>query len=562
MHFLDRFNIKTKLLLVFSILMLFLASLSIFSLNRLNMVNGFSTEMKVNWLPSVDVTRELDGLLSKRRALLMLHILSTDPHQMDQIEAEWTGLFKQSDSALARYEKLISSPEEKENLRKWKEASERYSLISKQIIKHSRNNENEQALKIALGESLTLYKKQIEYADKAVQINIQGGNDASMAGDIAFEQTQMIVIAANLLVLLIVILAGVALRNSIATPINGMTDAMRQLAEQNLNVTIPAQGRQDEVGQMAAAMQTFRDNMARARQLEAEQRNAQQRNVERAQTVENLTHSFDQSVCSTLSSVSTALGQMEQMAQSMAAAAEQTKTQSGTVASATEEASASVQTVATAAEELAASIQEIGRQITQSTDLSRMATQEANATNETVAALAQNSSRIGDIVKLINDIASQTNLLALNATIEAARAGDAGKGFAVVANEVKSLANQTSKATAEIAHQIGSVQHASREAAAAIGNIVLRISEINEIVIAIASAVEEQSAATAEIARNVQQAATGTQEVSNNIVGVSEAAYNTGGVAHQMLDVTHSVSEEARRLSQIVAGFLGNVKTA
>ena len=191
-----------------------------------------------------------------------------------------------------------------------------------------------------------------------------------------------------------------------------------------------------------------------------------------------------------------------------------------------------------------------------------MAADEASKTNQTVTGLAESSARIGDVVSLINDIASQTNLLALNATIEAARAGDAGKGFAVVAGEVKNLANQTGRATEEISQQIAAVQEATRQAVDAIGGIVKRIEEINQISAAIASAVEEQSAATAEIARNVQQAASGTQEVSATIGGVTKAAEETGAAATEVLSSVKSVNQQADALKGVVANFLTGVKAA
>jgi methyl-accepting chemotaxis protein len=271
------------------------------------------------------------------------------------------------------------------------------------------------------------------------------------------------------------------------------------------------------------------------RQKAAEAAEQQRLAEERAERMEALIQDFDAKVSQALETVAGAANQMQHTSQSMGATAEETSSQSTVVAAAAEQASANVQTVAAAAEELASSVAEIGRQVEQSTKMAESAVAEANHTNETVRGLAEEAQKIGDVVDLIADIAGQTNLLALNATIEAARAGDAGKGFAVVASEVKNLANQTAKATQDIADQIGSIQGSTEEAVKAIKGIGDTIGGINDIATSIASAVEEQGAATGEISRNVQEAAQGTQEVSSNIVGVTQAAAETGTAASQVL---------------------------
>jgi len=215
-----------------------------------------------------------------------------------------------------------------------------------------------------------------------------------------------------------------------------------------------------------------------------------------------------------------------------------------------------------AAEELSRSVNEIGSRVAQSSGLSQKANDEANLANETINGLAQSSAKIGDVVKLINDVASQTNLLALNATIEAARAGEAGKGFAVVANEVKNLASQTSRATGEISTQIGQVQAATKQAVAAIGGIVERIQEINHISGAIAAAVEEQTAATSEITRSIQDVLSGTQHVSTVIVDVTTAANDTGRVARDVSTAANALAGTAKTLRAVVDGFLKKLQSA
>jgi methyl-accepting chemotaxis protein len=232
------------------------------------------------------------------------------------------------------------------------------------------------------------------------------------------------------------------------------------------------------------------------------------------------------------------------------------------VASAAEETSVNVQTVSSGTEELSSSIAEIGRQVITSAQIARKAVDEAGATDATMQGLADNASRISVVVDLIQVIASQTNLLALNATIEAARAGEAGRGFAVVASEVKSLANQTAKATDEIRAQIASMQQVTTSAVGAIRNIGETIGEINEVTTAIAAAVEEQGAATREIARNIQHAAGGTSEVSSNIVGVSTASAEAGSAASEVLSASGALRREADVLRAEIDAFLSNIRAA
>ncbi len=282
----------------------------------------------------------------------------------------------------------------------------------------------------------------------------------------------------------------------------------------------------------------------------------------RMQELARLAQGFGVSMDGVSQSLAKAAADLGSDAKTMANAAEDTSHQSTAVAAASEQASVNVQTVASAAEELSASIAEISRQVIQSTEITHHAVAEANRTNEHIRSLADAGQRIGDVLKLISDIASQTNLLALNATIEAARAGEAGKGFAVVASEVKGLANQTASATDEISAKIAEMQAATSASVQAVENISQTISQINEISTSIASAVEQQGAATQEIARNVQEASTGTTQVSSNIVGISAAARKTGASAAQVNDASVRIGGEVNTLRSEVAKFLDGIKAS
>jgi methyl-accepting chemotaxis protein len=284
--------------------------------------------------------------------------------------------------------------------------------------------------------------------------------------------------------------------------------------------------------------------------------------AQRTKRLDGLLHGFEETTAGLVNTVAAAATELEATARAMTETTGQTTQQATNVTEAVEAASANVQTVASAAEQLTASISEIARQVAQSSEIADRAVQDANRTDGIVKTLADGAQKIGDVVGLINTIAGQTNLLALNATIEAARAGDAGKGFAVVASEVKSLANQTAKATDDISQQIAQIQLATKEAVAAIEAISHTIGEVSRIAAAIAAAVEEQGAATQEIARNVHEAAASTQQVSANIAGVSRGATQTGTAASHVLEAAGDVSKQAERLSGDVRQFITGVKAA
>jgi methyl-accepting chemotaxis protein len=350
---------------------------------------------------------------------------------------------------------------------------------------------------------------------------------------------------------------------SISRPLGLLGDRMRALAAGELGADIPGVGRGDEVGAMAAAVQVFKDNAVRMRELEQAESATQQRAAaERRSAMETLAGDFERSVNGIVRSVSTAASGMQATAQSMTATASDASARAATVSSASQGAASKVETVAAAAEELSSSVVEISRQVARSSEIASKAVGDAERTNATVQVLSTGAEKIGEVVKLIHSIAAQTNLLALNATIEAARAGESGRGFAVVASEVKALANQTAKATEEIAGQVAAMQASTSDAVAAISGITQTIAQMSEITASISAAIEQQGAATREIAQNVQSVAAGSSEINTHIGGVTTAASATGAAASEVLANARELDGQSSMLRSAVDGFLAKVRTA
>ncbi len=331
--------------------------------------------------------------------------------------------------------------------------------------------------------------------------------------------------------------------------------------DNNLSV-VPGLDRGDEVGVMAAKLQVFQQHMVNAQRATEQEQARQGIAADKAGAVIRTANDFESRVGEVLRDVVSSATRMQATARSMAATTVDANRQSSAATAAAAEAGSGLQTVASAATELTSSIGEIARQVAHSATISDRGVADARRTDAIVRELADGAQKIGDIVTMITGIAGQTNLLALNATIEAARAGDAGKGFAVVASEVKGLAEQTTKATHDIAQQITTIQSATKQAVEAIDAITSTIKEISSVSTSIASAVDQQGTATAEIARHVQQTAVSAQEITSNIGGVSQAANAAGTAADQVLGAASELSRQAEQLSGQVNNFLAGVRAA
>ena len=345
-------------------------------------------------------------------------------------------------------------------------------------------------------------------------------------------------------------------------PLLALRFATEKLARGDLSSEPLFAGRQDEIGALAGALDAFREQALAKALIEDEQRDTRQRAEQRRDAVEGHIHGFQDQVSAALAELDQASARMDRTAAAMLQIAERSGGGVRNAEQASAEASSNVSGIAAATEELSASIAEITRQVARAAQVSARAVEETQQTDETVRGLAESAGRIGDVVRLISDIAAQTNLLALNATIEAARAGEAGKGFAVVASEVKSLANQTAKATEEIGAQITNVRGVTQAAVKAIKQIRGTIDEVNKVATTIAASVEEQGAAMREIARNTQLAADRTRDASDNVTAVSEGTAAATQSAEAVKAAAGSLGTQAARLRQQVDGFMTRIRSA
>jgi methyl-accepting chemotaxis protein len=562
---LAKISIRTKITIVISFLLIAMGGMGVLAVTKMRAIYGEASEIQKSWLPSVRSLGELRAGVNVYRNIVRLHMLAATLEAKASAEKRLINTDADNMKIRATYEKLITSPEERALYTQWAQQWSLYMNGVQEVLALSRASVGKipnEPQDLNESKVLPIGKKADDLLDKDIALNKAGADAAGKSAEDNYETAFMLLAIMLGASAILGIGVGIYLVKDVSSGIASIVKPMQALGAGDLTAVVPHQGMKTEIGTMGDTLQVFKQALIDKRAADEAAAADAEAKIERGRRVDSITRNFESMIGEIVETVSSASTELEASAGTLTATAERSQELTTTVAAASEEASTNVQSVASATEEMASSVNEISRQVQESAAIAGQAVDQARKTNDRVGELASAASRIGDVVELINNIAGQTNLLALNATIEAARAGEAGRGFAVVASEVKALAEQTAKATGEISTQISGIQAATQESVGAIKEIGDTIGRMSEIASTIASAVEEQGAATQEISRNVQQAAQGTMQVSSNIVDVQRGATETGSASTQVLAAAQSLSSDSTRLKDEVSKFLNAVRAA
>jgi methyl-accepting chemotaxis protein len=558
-------SIRAKITIVIAFLLVAMTGMGLLAVSKMFAINANAEDIQNNWLPSVRALGAVKAGTMTYRTTVRAHMLGETAADKEAMDKRLATTVQEIADYRRNYEAHISSAEERALYSAWGKKWDEYMTGANEVVAISRASVGKgvhDAQTLNQTKVNPIGKEADDILDKDIELNDKGAAAAGAAASDNF-RAAFIMIACILGAAAVAgIGVGIYLVKDVSSGIASIVKPMQALGAGDLTAVVPHQGMKTEIGSMGDALQVFKQALIDKKAADEAAMVDAEAKIERGRRVDGITRDFEAMIGEIVDTVSSASTELEASAGTLTATAERSQELTTAVAAASEEASTNVQSVASATEEMASSVNEISRQVQESATIASQAVEQARKTNDRVGELAKAAARIGDVVELINTIAGQTNLLALNATIEAARAGEAGRGFAVVASEVKALAEQTAKATGEISMQISGIQAATQESVGAIKEIGDTIGRMSEISSTIASAVEEQGAATQEISRNVQQAAQGTLQVSANITDVQRGASETGMASSQVLSAAQSLSMDSSRLKAEVGKFLDSVRAA
>jgi len=563
-------TVKAKLRMVFALFFIMICALAFYANSNLNHLQSDMNHTSMDILPQQKLLDDINAAVDRFRLTEASDIISTPPEDDVKYEAEMKKLAAEIDDGAKKFLNSQVSDKERAHVNEFIAEWDTYLEINKRIIAIAHQFDSpehiaffEQAAAIYQTESKEHYEKLDKLTDDLV-------DDISQLDDEASDESTKFVassirngmiavaIAAVISILMVIMFEKTVLRHLLR-----ITQRMQQLSGGDNSIAIEGAKRSDEIGAMAKSLEVFKENALTKERMEREQKQAEiAAEKEKKAMMDKLASNFESSVQGIITTVAAAATELYQTAEGMQKTVANVSEQSGTVANSSAQTSSNVQSVSAAVEEMSASVKEIASQIAKSAVLVTATVTQTQQADKTTQTLSDAVTQISGILELIQSIASQINLLALNATIESARAGDAGKGFAVVASEVKNLAGQTTKATEEIAKQIANVQEASKEVVAVLKTIQSAIGNVNQYSSGIASAVEEQSAATNEISTNMHQASQGVQNITDNISNITKGASEADHAAKEVLTAAQELSKQSELLNQQVKYFLDGVRAA